>query len=466
MDTQFQDLRYALRGLRREPAFTLAAALTIALGIAANTTIFSVANAFFLRPPAHVAAPDRLVAIFTSDYSGPRFGASSYPDLEALRERTEVFSAVAAYEPRPASLAVDGVARRITVECVSGNYFGALGIAPALGRLIRPDEAERTAQRVVVLGHALWERAFGADSAVLGRTVRINGEPFEVIGVAPRGFTGSMRGFRMDAWVPLGLPAITEPGMLDHRGARGLLAFARLTPGTTPERAQAAAAVVARRLHAAFPDAWTDITGAGRVITVLPERDARVLPSMRGAILGFVALLMGIVGLVLLLACVGLYGLVSGATAQRTREIGIRMALGARAGDVVCTMSRRGVTLVAAGLVLGLLAAAAASRVLRALLFGVGTLDPPGFRRSRAPPPGRRPPRRMGPRTPRRPRRPDGGAARGMRRPRRMWGRAAGRTPPRPRPPAPVARPLEARNDRGKLLILAQVRAARPAREG
>ncbi|HEY9427461.1 MAG TPA: ABC transporter permease, partial [Gemmatimonadaceae bacterium] len=241
------DIRYALRTLRRSPAFTLAAVLTLALGIGANTTIFSVVSAVLLRPPAQVREPDRLVHVFTSDYSGPRYGASSYADYLDFREGAAGLSGLAAFAPSPLNFSTGGAASRVWGEEVSGDYFTVLGVVPALGRTFIPGaERTRAAEPVAVLSYALWQRAFGADSGVVGREVRVNGYPFTVIGVAPEHFFGSIRGVRADIWVPYVARGLLSPertvgdGAADmQRGDRGMFVIGRLAPGATLATAQA-----------------------------------------------------------------------------------------------------------------------------------------------------------------------------------------------------------------------------------
>src|SRR5690606_31860457 len=195
MDTILRDLRHGVRLLSRSPGFTLAAVLTLALGIGANTTIFSLVNAVLLRPPPHVEEPERLVSIYTSDYSGPRLGSSSYPDYLEMRALDDVFDGVLAYVPRALSLN-DGTGSEVVFgEVVTGTYFEVLGIPAAQGRTFLPEEsATRGTHPVAVISHGLWQSRFGGDPQVVGGTVRLNGYPFTVIGVAPAGFQGSLRG--------------------------------------------------------------------------------------------------------------------------------------------------------------------------------------------------------------------------------------------------------------------------------
>jgi predicted permease len=368
------DIRYVLRTLRRSPAFTLAAVLTLALGIGANTTIFSVVSAVLLRPPAQVREPDRLVHVFTSDYSGPRYGASSYADYLDFSESATGLSGLTAFAPSPLNFSTGGAASRVWGEEVSGNYFTVLGVAPALGRTFIPDaERTRRAEPVAVLSYALWQRAFGADSGVVGRKVRVNGYPFTVIGVAPEHFNGSIRGVRADIWVPYVTRGFLSPerrvgdGAADmQRGDRGMFVIGRLAPGATLATARASLDAIARRLHDAYPQYWSDVHGESRVVTLVPERDSRVIPQLRGAVVGFFGLLMTVVALMLLICCANVANLLLVRAAGRRREVSVRLALGAGRARLVRQLLTEAAVIAILGGAVGLLIAKWATGLLMA----------------------------------------------------------------------------------------------------
>ncbi len=368
METLWHDIRYAARTLAKSPGFAAVAVLTLALGIGANTAIFSVVNAILLRPtPVH--KPEELVALYTSDFSGPRYGASSFPDYVDFRDRSDVFSGLVAYQFTPFSMTVGEASERVFGEVVSGNYFSVLGVQPARGRGFLPEE-DRTpgAHPVVVVSYALWQNRFGGDPALVGRTLVLNGHPFMVAGIAAEGYSGLLRGLRADLWVPMMMVQQALPGSADltSRGNRSSFILGRLRPGANLEQAQAQMDVVAGQLHQAYPRQWTDVQGQARVVTVVAEREARVFPGVRGAVMGFFALLMSVVGLVLLVACANLANLMLARASARRREIAIRLALGAGRVRLLRQLVTESLLVSLLGGVVGLVLAAWGSGLLMA----------------------------------------------------------------------------------------------------
>lgn len=370
MGDLLHDLRYAVRGLRRAPGFTFVAVLTLALGIGANTTIFSVVNAVLLRPPAAVREPGRLVSIYTSDFSGPRYGTSSYADYLDFRKDNTQLAGLAAFTFRPFNFSTGGAASRVGGEAVTGNYFAVLGVTPALGRAFTPDEGRAPGtEPVAVVSYGLWQRAFGGDPGAIGRTIHVNGSAFTIVGVAPPHFTGSTRGVQADLWVPYLMDDVLTPdsdGDLMNRGNRDLFLIGRLAPGATLAMAQARFRVIGRQLHDAYPQFWTDVHKEPRAITLLAEHDARVIPQLRGTVVGFFALLMTVVGIMLLICCANVANLLLARAAGRQREVAVRLALGAARGRLVRQLLTESAVLATLGAIVGVLLAVWATRLLMA----------------------------------------------------------------------------------------------------
>ena len=348
------DVRYALRMLRRSPVFTLTAILSLAIGIGATTTIFSIGSSLLLRPLPGLAEPERLIDVGRTQ-GGAGFNNSSYPNYRDLRERTTLLDGLYAYqiEPQPMSLGGALDAERIYGTIVTGNYFEVLGTRPQLGRLLRAEDDEVAGgSPVVVISHDLWQRRFSGDSEVAGRSITLNGRPFSIVGVAPPGFRGTTL-LKPDAWVPISMTTQAAPrmssAMLTERRIVWLAMGGRLKKGVTLDQARAELHAIGATLEREHPD-------DNRNVSFTAAASAQV-PGRIGIVAGFVALLMAIVSLVLLIACVNLAGMLLARANARRREIAVRLAIGAGRRRLVRQLLTETAVLFVAGGLVGILLA-------------------------------------------------------------------------------------------------------------
>lgn len=354
-----KDVQYAIRTLLQSPGFASVAVLSLGLGIGANTTIFSLVSALFLQP-LPVEKPEQLVMVYTSDFSGPAFGSSAYPDFVDFRDKTDVFSGLLASAIQPLSMTTLDLTEQIYGEITTTNFFTLLGVKPHFGRAFLPEENQTPgAHPVAVLSYGFWKRRFGSDPNLIGQSITLNGISFTVVGIAPEGFTGVTRFFPADIWVPISMQPQLSFGRdrLESRGSRWLSVVGRLKSGITVEKAQASMTVLARQLKQAYDRNWTDVKGQGRRITVLPESAARVPPSFRSEVLGFTGLLFAAVGLVLLIACSNVANLLLTRATRRQKEIAIRLSLGAGRMRLIRQLMTESLVLSTIGGALGLLLA-------------------------------------------------------------------------------------------------------------
>jgi predicted permease len=366
------DLRHALLVLRSRPGFTAAAFLSLAFGLGLNIAIFTLINTLLLEP-LPVREPNRVVTIYTSDFSGPAYGASSYADAQDFRSQNTAFEALAAYTVRPLSLARGDQTERVYAEVVSPEYFRVVGAQAALGQTFNEQDATNPGTATVaVLGARFWQRQFGSDPAIVGKTIQLNGAPFTVVGVMPERYPGLLRGIVADMWVPATAQAQLAPGekYLTQRGSRGFMLIGRLRPGMSISQARAQFDVIAQRLQSAYRDNWTDVSGNRRRISVLTESESRLPPQVMGAVTAFLSLLLGLVFLVLLVACANVAGLLLARAVARQREMAIRLSLGANRGRLVRQLLTESLLVAIGGGMLGVLIAAWT-------MAGIGKLRPP-----------------------------------------------------------------------------------------
>ena len=374
MGTLWQDVRYGVRMLWKSPGFTAIAVVSLALGIGANTSIFSFVNAVLLRP-LPVAHPEQLVYVFSGNRTTP-YNVSSYPDYVDFRDKNEVFSALIAYSPITLSLNSNDQADQISGLIVTGNYFDALGVRARAGRTFLPEEdGAPGAHPVAVISYGLWQSRFAGDPQIAGRQLLLNGQPFTIVGVAPAEFNGAELGETSDIYVPMAMQALVRPpragysgemnpDLLSKRGPRWLDLIGRLKPGVTREQAQAAMSTLAAQLAAAYPD-----TNREQTATISPVSKGD--PTQRGTLLSVAGLMLAVVGLVLLIACANVANLLLARAASRRKEISIRLALGASRWRLVRQLLTESVLLSLTGGALGLLLAVW-------LVDAMRTYSPPG----------------------------------------------------------------------------------------
>ena len=365
------DLRYGARMLWRQKAFTAAAVVTLALGIGANTAMFTLLDTIVVRA-LPVEAPERLATFTTANGEFPL--AISYPSYAALRTRVPLIPAMAVYSARPFSLADGASADRVTGGIVSGNYFSMLGVRPALGRFFAEDEDRAPGTHAVaVLGYGLWRRRFGSDPAVVGRSITLNARPFTVIGVAPPEFTGTTRGTVLDLYIPVMMAPSTLAGsarILENPNSGWLRLIGRLAPGATRAQAQVALAAALAELNVgARPPMKKDPAhlAAGGPPPVLVLDGSRGYREEVDGLTRPLQLLMGAVGFVLLIACANVASLLLARAVTRRQEIAIRLAAGASRWRVVRQLLTEGLLLAGIGGAAGILVASRLTTALTSL---------------------------------------------------------------------------------------------------
>jgi len=336
METLWQDIRYAVRILIKNPGFSAIAILSLALGIGANTTIFTVVNAILLHP-LPVKDISRLVEVDTVDTKTLVTTANttklpmSYPNCQDYAKENQVFSGLSCIVgPLPLTWSGGAEPKQVLGQMVTANYFNVLGLTPVRGRFFLPDEDTKPGgNNVAVLSYSLWVNKFGSDPNIVGKTLTLNATPFTVIGVGPRGFKGTfVFGGAEEVWIPVSMyPQVLAGFFKDNFNDRRFLTagvIARLKDGVSMSAAEASLKTIASQLEKAFPK-----DNASRSVALTPLADAAVGVNNRSQLVLAGGLMMGIVGLVLLIACVNVANLLLAQAARREKEMGLRAALGA-----------------------------------------------------------------------------------------------------------------------------------------
>ena len=381
MDALAKDIRYAWRWLVRSPAFALVAVLSLGLGVGVNTAMFTLVDAVLLRP-LPVSSPSTLVDIFTNGDDGDVHATSSYPDFLDLKTENTVFSDIIGFSPMFAALSLGDRSRLVIGQVVTANHFDVLGIRPERGRLLRAADDDPGATKVVVLSHRAWIHDFGGAEDVVGRFVHLRAEPYEIVGVAPASFTGVLPLLTPELWLPSAhienvepagiIDTVPGPGRtrLEQRGSRWMFLKGRLRPGVTADAAAANVKLIGARLAEGYP-----ATNKGRTMSAVPTASVRLLvPEAGGPLAAGSAGVMAVVGLVLLIACANVAGMLVARASSREREISVRAAMGATRARLVRQLLVEGAVIGLAGIAVAIAVAWAMLRILVSVRLPIGDI--------------------------------------------------------------------------------------------
>src|SRR5580700_1754951 len=360
LDGLWRDLRYTLRTWGRNPGFTALTLLVLALGIAANTAVFSVVSAILLRPLPGIREPERLVSLYRIQ-NGQTFDNMGYPDYRDYRDRSRSLAGLAAHSGVALSFN-SGTPERLLGDLVTGNYFDVLGVRPAAGRLLVEDD-----DAAAVIGYGLWERKFGGSTSAIGAKIELNGYPFTVVGVTEKGFRGTIVSLPFEVWAPLRtqprLLARLSSGIMENRNAGWLQLFGRLKPGVDVRQANAEIRTIAAQLANAYPSSNGKRTAA-------LAAGVGMYPDDRSEVSGLLALLSGAVALLLAIACANVAGMLLLRAMGRTREIAIRLATGATRQRILSQLLTEGLVLALIAGTIGVVLAAWSTQAIIAASQG------------------------------------------------------------------------------------------------
>ena len=323
METLLQDIRFGFRQLIKQRGFAALAIISMALGIGANTSIFSLVDTVLLRPLA-VKEPSQLVELYGTSNNGEAWSLQSYPNYKDYRDRSTVFSGLCVYRVVVSSLTVNNASNRVWGYLVSGNYFDVLGVKPTLGRAFLPEEDQTPdSHPVAVLSYNCWQRRFGGDPAIVGKTLQFNSRPFTVIGVAPKAFIGTEVAYDPEMFIPVMMATAIEPGSrwLERRDNSNLFTVGRLKPGVSEDQAKAELETITAQMAKDYRE------NVGRGIRL--GKPGLFIPDIENSVFAFTGVLAAVGALVLLLACVNLASLLLTRATERRKEIALRLAIGA-----------------------------------------------------------------------------------------------------------------------------------------
>jgi predicted permease len=361
METLLQDIRFGFRQLMKQRGFAALAIISMALGIGANTSIFSLVDTVLLRPLA-VKEPSQLVELYGTLHNGADWSLQSYPNYKDYRDRNTVLSGLFVYRVVVSSLTVNNSSQRVWGYLVSGNYFDVLGVKPMLGRAFLPEEDQTPdSHPVAVISYNCWQHRFGGDPSIVGKRVEFNSRPFAIIGVAPKGFLGTEVAYDPEMFIPVMMATAIEPGSrwLERRDNSNLFTVGRLKPGVSEALAKAELETITAQMAKDYPE------NVGRGIRL--GKPGLFIPDIENSVFAFTGVLAAVGALVLLLACVNLASLLLTRATERRKEIALRLAIGASRQRLVRQLLTESILISLSGGAAGVMLAAFINSAVRGI---------------------------------------------------------------------------------------------------